>query len=129
MGDASGILAMADTGAGAIAAETEAIELLLKSKRINPKAGGGGGTSPGGGGQGTTNDSALALVGTGVNEKESRERREVQQAVGENWFPVAGRSFVQDWTSTLIAWIANSIQSFPVTDHESDSFFIGGIAE
>ena len=49
--------------APAIAAETEAIELLLQSKRINPTGGGGGGSSPGGGGQGTTNDSALALVG------------------------------------------------------------------
>jgi hypothetical protein len=83
MGEATLILCTPETGATAVAAETEAIELLLKSKRINPKAGGGGGTSPGGGGSGTTSDSALALVGTGVNEKEVRERRDIQQTTGE----------------------------------------------
>lgn len=60
MGDATNILARPDTGVDAVAAETEAIELLLKSKRINPKSGGGGGSSPGGGGGGLTSDSALA---------------------------------------------------------------------
>jgi len=57
---------------------------LLQSKRINPKAGGGGGGSnPGGGGGGTTHDSALTLLGTGVNAKEVREDRGVSQATGE----------------------------------------------
>ncbi len=88
MGEAAVILCEPNTGATAVAAETEAIELLLKSKRINPKGGGGGGTSPGGGGQGTTNDSALALVGSGINAKEHRERRDIQQATGENSAPL-----------------------------------------
>ncbi len=83
MTEASVILSRPDTSAPAIAAETEVIELLLKSKRINPKGGGGGGTSPGGGGKGDTTDSALALVGSGMNEKEHRERREIQQSTGE----------------------------------------------
>ena len=83
MDEAGDILARPETGNPAIAAETEAIELLLKSKRINPKGGGGGGNSPGGGGKGTTNDSALALLGGGVNEKEVREDHGVQQATGE----------------------------------------------
>jgi len=83
MNEATGILAKADTGKPAIAAETEAIELLLQSKRINPKGGGGGGSSPGGGGGGTTNDSALTLVGSGVNDKEVRDDRGVSQASGE----------------------------------------------
>lgn len=83
MGDATRILARPDTGASAIAAETEAIELLLQSKRINPKGGGGGGSSPGGGGGGTTVDSALALVGAGMNQKEVREDRGVTQTTGE----------------------------------------------
>ena len=39
--------AQPETGSTAIAAETEAIELLLQSKRINPKGGGGGGCDPG----------------------------------------------------------------------------------
>ena len=84
MGEATEILGRPETGSPAIAAETEAIELLLKSKRINPKGGGGGGSTPGGGGTGTTHDSALALVGGGVNEKEVREDRGVSQATGES---------------------------------------------
>ena len=83
MNDAAGILASADTGPPAIAAETEAIELLLQSKRINPNGGGGGGANPGGGGSGTTQDSALALLGAGLNPKEVREDQRTEQAVGE----------------------------------------------
>jgi hypothetical protein len=79
--DATVILAKPDTGKPAIAAETEAIELLLQSKRINP-GGGGGGSSPGGGGGGTTTDSALALVGSGSNDKESKEARGGRVSVG-----------------------------------------------
>lgn len=82
--DARNILSSGDTGRPAIAAETEAIELLLQSKRINPKGGGGGGANPGGGGGGTTNDSALTLIGSGVNEKENREDHGVSQATGDS---------------------------------------------
>ena len=84
MYEAKAILSQADTGSPAIAAETEAIELLLQSKRINPKGGGGGGANPGGGGSGTTNDSALSLIGSGVNEKENREDHGVSQATGDS---------------------------------------------
>ncbi len=83
MEEATDILNKPETGAPAIAAETEAIELLLQSKRINPKGGGGGGSSPGGGGKGTTSDSALALMGNGVNQKEVREDHGISQATGE----------------------------------------------
>ena len=84
MDEAREILAKPETGTPAIAAETEAIELLLKSKRINPKGGGGGGANPGGGGRGTTTDSALALLGVGQNEKEVREDRGVSQSTGDS---------------------------------------------
>jgi hypothetical protein len=84
MDQAAEILGRPETGSQAIAAETEAIELLLQSKRINPRGGGGGGSSPGGGGTGTTSDSALALIGTGLNDKEVREDRGVSQATGES---------------------------------------------
>jgi hypothetical protein len=84
MQEAAGVLGTPNTGAPAIAAETEAIELLLKSKRINPKAGGGGGSTPGGGGTGDTQDSALALLGAGLNPQEVRQNREPDQAVGES---------------------------------------------
>jgi hypothetical protein len=83
MTEAAEILATPETGPPAIAAETEAIELLLQSRRINPKAGGGGGSIPGGGGHGKTLDSALALLGTGSNEKEVREDHNVSQSTGE----------------------------------------------
>lgn len=82
--DAVEILARPETGAVAIAAETEIIELLLQSKRINPGGGGGGGANPGGGGGGDTTDAALALLGKGVNEKEVREDHGVTQAVGDS---------------------------------------------
>jgi hypothetical protein len=83
MQDAVRILQQPDTGRPAIAAETEAIELLLQSKRINPKSGGGGGSSPGGGGSGDTTDAAISLVGPGINEKEVRQERPVDQVNGK----------------------------------------------
>ncbi|GIW88318.1 MAG: hypothetical protein KatS3mg108_2642 [Isosphaeraceae bacterium] len=83
MREATDILDRPETGREAIAAETEAIELLLRSRRINPRGGGGGGPNPGGGGTGTTQDSALALIGRGINEREVREDRGVAQAVGD----------------------------------------------
>lgn len=83
MNDAWSTLKRPDTGKAAVAAETEAIELLLSSKRINPKSkGGGGGANPGGGGSGDTSDAAIAMVGPGVNEKEIRQDHGVEQATG-----------------------------------------------
>lgn len=100
MTDAKGILAACDTSSPAIAAETEAIELLLQCKRINPKGGGGGGgSSPGGGGTGTTQDSALALLGSGLNQNERREARDVMQATGET-----GRILPEEFRAGLDAY-------------------------
>jgi hypothetical protein len=83
MAEAADILARPETGRPAIAAQTEAIELLLQSHRINPGAGGGGGSNPGGGGGGTTSDSAMSLVGSGVNNREMREDHGISQSTGE----------------------------------------------
>jgi hypothetical protein len=96
MAEATGILAQPETGNPAIAAETEAIELLLQSKRINPKGGGGGGSTPGGGGHGKTIDSALALFGGGVNDKEVREDRGISQVTGD-----AGPSLPEEFRAGL----------------------------
>jgi len=96
MDEATEILARPETGPQAIGAETEAIELLLQSKRINPRGGGGGGSSPGGGGSGTTLDAALALFGAGLNEKEVREERDVGQATG-----VAGAVLPEEYRAGL----------------------------
>ncbi len=84
MNEATEILVRPETGSEAIAAETEAIELLLRSRRIKPGGGGAGGANPGGGGTGKTVDSAMALLGSGVNQKEVREDRGVSQATGES---------------------------------------------
>lgn len=82
MHEATVVLSTPETGAAAIAVETEAIELLLQSRRFNPGSGGGGGSNPGGGGGGDTKESALALVGKGLNEQEVREDHGVSQDVG-----------------------------------------------
>jgi hypothetical protein len=82
MDEATEILDRPETGPAAIGAETEAIELLLQSKRINPRGRGGGGANPGGGGGGDTLDAALALFGAGLNEREVREERDVGHATG-----------------------------------------------
>jgi hypothetical protein len=97
MQEATGILARPETGPEALAAETEVIELLLRSRRINPKGGGGGGGStPGGGGGGTTQDSALALLGRGANEREVREDHGISQSTG-----VAGPILPEEFRSGL----------------------------
>jgi hypothetical protein len=96
MDEATEILDKPETGSTAIAAETEAIELLLQSRRINPRGGGGGGSTPGGGGTGKTIDSALSLLGGGVNDKEQREDHGVSQTTGD-----AGHSLPEESRSGL----------------------------
>ena len=96
MHETTEILARPETGPPAIGAETEVIELLLQSRRINPGGGGGGGPIPGGGGGGNTSDSALALLGIGVNEKEVRVNRAGNQSVGES-----GRSLPEEYRAGL----------------------------
>ncbi|QDT59790.1 hypothetical protein SV7mr_23000 [Stieleria bergensis] len=103
MREAGEILYGGETGSPAIAAETEAIELLLQSKRINPNGGGGGGNSPGGGGEGNTVDAALALLGSGRNAKEVKEARDVSQTTGEtgNVYPEEFRSGLDKYFNQL----------------------------
>ncbi len=96
MDDATGILVRPETGNPAVAAETEAIELLLKSKRINPKGGGGGGSSPGGG-----RDRHDAGLGPGApggwpEREEVKEDHGVSQATGD-----AGPSLPEEFRTGL----------------------------
>ncbi|MEQ8837860.1 MAG: hypothetical protein RID07_13730, partial [Lacipirellulaceae bacterium] len=97
------ILGLPETGPPAIAAETEAIELLLRSKKMNPNGGGGGGSSPGGGGGGDTDTPAIALVGRGQNDKEVREVRDVSHATGETGetLPAEFRAGLDEYFSRL----------------------------
>ena len=106
MGEAADILARPDTGKPAIAAETEAIELLLQSKRFG-NGGGGSGSNPGGGGGGTTRDSALSLVGRGENPKEVRQATGATQATGE-----AGPALPEEFRSGLDAYF-NRLEKAP----------------
>ena len=99
MREAAGLLAQPETGPPTIAAETEAIELLLQAKRCNPKGGGGGGMTPGGGGRGETQESALALLDSGDEQQAQLKSRLIEQATG-----VAGSEFPAEFRSGLEAF-------------------------
>ena len=106
------MLARPETGPEAIAAETEAIELLLQARRINPKGGGGGGGgSPGGGGGGEADQSALALIGAGSERDAKTEVRSVGQATGGSGsgFPAEFRSGLDAYFGALEASRSNGL--------------------
>jgi hypothetical protein len=101
MGEAAEILGQPDTGPDAIAAETEAIELLLQTKRQQPGSGsGGGGSTPGGNNsKSKTAGSALADIGPGSEKNAQSVKREVQQATG-----IAGRHLPDEFRHGLDAY-------------------------
>jgi len=100
MMEAAGILDKADTGDAAIAAETEAIELLLQAKRQNPNGGGGGGSNPGGGGTAeSASEAALADLGDGSDASANVEARPVGQSTGK-----AGRELPEEFKTGLDAY-------------------------
>lgn len=80
MRDVSKLLSEQITGPPTIAAETEAIEALLITKRARQGGGGGGGSTPGGGGGEGAAQEASALTGLGENLMTSE--RDVAQAAG-----------------------------------------------
>lgn len=91
------------TGAPAIAAETEAIELLLQARRPGQKGGGGGGSSPGGGGTAeSASQAALAEFGPGGDAAGSDVERDVGQSTGKT-----GREFPEEFKSGLDAYFNN----------------------
>ncbi len=59
--------------------------------------------NPGGGGSGKTIDSAMALLGSGVNQKEVREDRGVSQVTGESGpvFPEEFRAGLDEYFNRL----------------------------
>lgn len=99
MDEATDILASPDTGRRAIAAETEAIELLLRSRSCGGGGGGSGGSSPGKGGNGTTRDPALARLGRGINAQARPGAGEEDQAVGNG-----GRVLPEEFRDGLDAY-------------------------
>ncbi|MDB6155530.1 MAG: hypothetical protein JWL90_3983 [Chthoniobacteraceae bacterium] len=100
MEETTKILLTPETGAHAIAAETEAIELLLQAKRMSPNSGGGGGSNPGGGGRAATASSAaLSDLGPGGNAESVVSSRLVGQATGR-----AGKEFPEEFKPGLDAY-------------------------
>jgi hypothetical protein len=99
MDETTGILHTPETGPKAIAAETEAIELLLQAKRQCGGGGGGGGSNPGGGGSGTTKTAALAQLGPGGDAESQVAPRAVGQATGR-----AGKEFPDEFKPGLEAY-------------------------
>jgi hypothetical protein len=105
MMEAAGILDKADTGAVAVAAETEAIELLLQAKRQG-KGGGGGGSDPGSGGTAdSASEAALADLGDGSDAESSAESRPVGQSTGK-----AGRELPEEFKTGLDTYF-NKLES------------------
>ena len=99
MEETEGILGRPDTGPKAIAAETEAIELLLQARRMSPN-GGGGGSNPGGGGRAAiASSAALADLGPGSNADSVVAARPVGQATGR-----AGKEFPEEFKTGLDAY-------------------------
>ncbi len=114
MKEAAFLLAIPQTGPGTIAAETEAIELLLQTKRINPKGGGGGGgSSPGGGGSGDTQEAALALIGAGSERNAQPRARDVEMSTG-----TTGRELPVEFRSGLDAYFSNLEADGPSSPNE-----------
>ena len=101
MGDGHGILDTPETGPRAVAAETEAIELLLQAKRNSPRGGGGaGGGDPGHGGTAdAVSMGALAELGPGSDAGSTATARPVAQATGR-----AGKEFPDEFKSGLDAY-------------------------
>lgn len=109
MRQAHAVLARPDTGAEAIAYETEAIELLLQSKRqqSGEGGGGGGGSNPSGGNQGGGNGSALSDIGPQGTAGEGAPplSREVDQSTGK-----AGRELPEEFRRGLDSYF-NALES------------------
>jgi hypothetical protein len=104
MVEAADILRAPDAGPKAIAAETEAIELMLQAQAAsgNPGGGGGGGGgggSPGGGSTGTASSLALALAGRGDRTTREQGGGEKEQATG-----TGGRQLPEEFRAGLDAY-------------------------
>ena len=100
MADAARLLGEPATGSATIAAETEAIEALLETKRASGGGGGGGGSSPGGNtGGGDTDRAAIALIGVGKGQKAAS--RLVKQSTGH-----AGDGLPEEYRRGLDAYFS-----------------------
>jgi hypothetical protein len=83
MEDAEELLGRPSTGADSVAAETEAIEALLRARRGGGGGGGGGGSPGGGGGSGVAEASALALAGRSSEVGSAPDARDAKANVSK----------------------------------------------
>ncbi|MEO1528360.1 MAG: hypothetical protein AAFX06_23295 [Planctomycetota bacterium] len=85
MVDATKTLVSPETGPDAIAAQTEAIELLLRSKKVTPEGGeASSGGQAGGSAGGDTQEAAAALLGRGFDALAQERDSKTKFAVGRN---------------------------------------------
>ncbi|MEM1441097.1 MAG: hypothetical protein AAGF67_02065 [Verrucomicrobiota bacterium] len=108
MREARAVLARPDTGREVIAAQTEAIELLLQSKRQQGQGSGSGGSSPGDGGQAQGSGSS-ALSDVALPDAERRESGASERDV-DQWTGKAGRTLPEEFRRGLDTYF-NSIES------------------
>ncbi|MEZ6115269.1 MAG: hypothetical protein R3C28_01650 [Pirellulaceae bacterium] len=101
MQDAVDLLAVSETGSGTIAAETEAIEALLITKRSGSGGGGGGGSTPGGGGG--EGEASMPSALAGIGDDTLTEERIVDQSTGssKSGIPEEFRSELDAYFSAL----------------------------
>lgn len=102
MNEARAILREPNVGNAAVAAETEAIELLLETKRQKPGSGGGGADPGGGGTAPRASSAALTDIGPGNDAGSIVGARPVGQSTGR-----AGREFPAEFKSGLDAYFNN----------------------
>jgi hypothetical protein len=95
MDESTGILKRPNTGGEAVAAESEAIEILLAVKRGSENKAGSG-SNPGSGGSGTTENPALALLGEGIDAKARPEDTGNEQSTGK-----AGKELPEEYRAGL----------------------------
>jgi hypothetical protein len=84
MVDATKTLVSPETGPVAVAAQTEAIELMLRSKKVSPEGGGGGGGNAGGGEGGQTDQAAIAMLGRGLDALAKGRDSDTELEVGRD---------------------------------------------
>lgn len=103
MVDAAKTLVSPETGKVAIAAQTEAIELLLRSNKSKADGEGGSGGGAVGSSGGDTSESALRLVGRGLNERAIRRAAETKPTTRriEQEIPLRWRSGLRRYYDRL----------------------------
>ena len=100
MDDASAMLSDGNTSDEVIAAETAAIEALIAARRGGGGGGGGGDSGGGSNAGGSTNRSAMELIGPGADKQAKVLPRQVGEGTGK-----AGRQLPEEYREGLDAFL------------------------